>query len=497
MAFRGVRRGSCVAACVLFLAVVGLMIPATTAVAEEPTALQAASAIEDALVGAIAQAEQSVVAIARVHRGEQESFSQLDLQQDRFGRQISNSHARPGEPEFIPNEYATGVVVGAKGLILTAYHVLREQSDYYVTTPDRKVRRGQPVGADPRSDLAVLSIAAEDLKPIKLGDATKLKKGQIVIALGNPYAIARDGLASASWGIVSNLSRKDGPTFRDRESPGAKLSLHQYGTLIQTDAKLNLGTSGGALVNLKGEMVGLTVSLAAAVGYEQSAGFALPVDETFRRALETLKQGREVEYGFLGVTLEGLTFQDLDRGRHGVRVTIVLQGTPADRAGLMQGDVITHVGNQEIFDADQLMLSIGKLAVDSSVTLMVDREGVGTRVVTVPELSKFGVSGKKIVTNPPPAWRGIRVDYATAVRDFLLRHFDPHGSVVITEVEENSPAWNEGLRPDMTISHVAGRPVKTPREFREAIRGKDGPVDLRLNLPPNERPVRTIPPEAG
>ena len=95
--------------------------------------------------------------------------------------------------------------------------------------------------------------------PIKFGDATKLKKGQIVIALGNPYAIARDGQASASWGIVANLTRKDGPWLPEAdERPGpARPTLHQYGTLIQTDARLNLGTSGGALLNLKGEMVGL------------------------------------------------------------------------------------------------------------------------------------------------------------------------------------------------------------------------------------------------
>src|SRR4029079_13356173 len=108
---------------------------------------------------------------------------------------------------------------------------------------------------------------------------------------------------SASWGIVSNLSRKDGPWPPERDDrPGpTRVTLHQLGTLIQTDARLNLGTSGGALVNLKGEMVGLTISLAATLCYEQAAGFAIPVDETFLRVVEALKQGNEVEYGFLGI----------------------------------------------------------------------------------------------------------------------------------------------------------------------------------------------------
>ena len=207
---------------------------------------------------------------------------------------------QPTDPSFIPSEYGSGVVVDRRGLILTAYHVLGEDSDYYVTTPDRKVYRAWVKGADPRSDLAVLSIDAAGLVPIALGDATTLRKGQFVITLGNPYAIARDGQASAGWGIVANLARKAPPSPEDSE-PSAQRTLHHFGTLIQTDAKLNIGASGGPLLNLKGEMVGLCVALAALAGYETSAGYAIPVDATFRRVLDTLKQGREVEYGFLGI----------------------------------------------------------------------------------------------------------------------------------------------------------------------------------------------------
>ena len=207
------------------------------------------------------------------------------------------SPPQPTDPDFIPNEYGAGVVVDRGGLILTAYQVLGEESDYYVTTADHKIYKATVKGADPRSDLAVLSIEATDLTPIALGNAAELKKGQIVISLGNPYAVARDGQASAAWGIVSNLGRK-APATPSESDPSGRPTLHHYGTLIQTDAKLNLGTSGGPLLNLKGEMVGLGVVLAAAAGYEAAGGYAIPVDETFRRALETLKQGREVRVRF-------------------------------------------------------------------------------------------------------------------------------------------------------------------------------------------------------
>ncbi len=116
------------------------------------------------------------------------------------------------------------------------------------------------------------------MTPIALGNAAELKKGQIVISLGNPYAVARDGQASAAWGIVSNLGRK-APATPSESDPSGRPTLHHYGTLIQTDAKLNLGTSGGPLLNLKGEMVGLSVVLAAAAGYEAAGGYAIPVDD--------------------------------------------------------------------------------------------------------------------------------------------------------------------------------------------------------------------------
>jgi S1-C subfamily serine protease len=457
--------------------------------------VQGIAALEEATVTAIAQAERSVVAIARVRRRENQP---IDFSVSQLGRMQITEQASPGTPEFIPNEYATGVVVGAEGDILTAHHVLQEDCDYWVTTPERKTPyKARIKGADPRSDLAVLQIDATGLVPIKFGDARTLKRGQFVIALGNPYAIARDGQASASLGIISNLTRKDGPAPETRAQTG-KQALFQYGTLIQTDARLNLGTSGGALVNRKGEMVGLTVSLAAASGYEQSAGFAIPVDEAFLRAVKTLRQGGEVEYGFLGVAVGSLQPEERRKGRFGVRVTSVVSATPAKRVGLLEQDVITHVNGQEINDQDQFMLSVGKLPAESSAILRVERDE-RPLVIVVDELSKYYVAGNKIVTNPRPAWRGLRVDYVTASRNFhnwtLSGQVDPQGSVLITEVEEYSPAWKQGLRVDMMISHVAGTRVASPRQFLDRVSGQDGPVKVRLNVRADDRPEREIPPD--
>ena len=486
------------------IAVLVLLGPAAASVfSQEISGRAAAAAIENVLVEAIAGAEKSVVAIARVRKDRPGETFTFEPRPDAFGRTtITTTAPEPTDPDFIPNEYGTGVVVGRRGVILTAYHVLGEDSDYYVRTHDRKVYRAWIKAADPRSDLAVLAVsatntAAMDLLPIELGDAASLKKGRIVIALGNPYAIARDGQPSAAWGIVANLARKAPPEPDEIDSSG-KRTLHHFGTLIQTDAKLNLGTSGGPLLDLDGRMVGLCVSLAASAGYETSAGYAIPVDKTFRRVVDTLKTGREVEYGFLGIQPANLRPQEMLTGMQGIRVDRVVSGTPAARpGGLKIDDVITAVDGRPIHEADSLVLEMGRLPVESVARLSVIRDG-RRRTLDV-TLAKYPVRGRKVVTTPSAAWRGMRIDYPTAVIDADGR---PRGrmvyyddGVIVTDVQQGTAAWEAGLRRGMRISRVGRTPVRTPNQFRAAVAGRQSSVQLRL-ADDDENPVRTVAPES-
>ena len=189
--------------------------------------------------------------MARVRREKPGETFPFDTRPDPFGRRPTPlAPPQPTDPDFIPNEYGTGVVVGP-GLILTVGSLLGDESDYYVTTAEHKVYKATVKAADPRSDLAVLAIDAVNLPPIAFGNADDVKRGQIVISLGNPWAIARDGQPSASWGIVANLHRK-APASPSEADPTGRPTLHHYGTLIQTDARLNLGTSGGPLLESQG-----------------------------------------------------------------------------------------------------------------------------------------------------------------------------------------------------------------------------------------------------
>jgi serine protease Do len=311
---------------------------------------------------------------------------------------------------------------------VTTYHTLGDpaKNDYYVWVRRKPykvvaVERAEKVMAgDPWTDLAVLRIKAQNLIPMRLGDAEKLKKGMIVIGLGNPYAIARDGEVSATWGIVANLRRQAAPRPKTLPNQTARETLHHFGTLIQTDAKLNLGTSGGALINLRGEMIGLLTSQAALYGYEKSAGYAIPVDTMFRRTLKTLKAGKKVQVGFLGVAPEDLALAWRREGHVGALIEHVVAGTPAARAGLLGGDIITHVNQQAVENRSELFRELGQLPVRANVALRVERGTTlrrpGRSLTLRAVLSKKYVEGSRpaYAQERDPVWRGLQVDYGTA-----------------------------------------------------------------------------------
>jgi serine protease Do len=460
----------------LLLAADGSAVPRVAA--QEPAPPDAAAALEDSLITAIEMAEPSVVAIARVRRGEAG---------DSIEESFPGAPPSATDPNFIPNEYASGVVISADGMILTTYHVLGDpdQNDYYVwinRVPHKAIRVEKALAGDPWMDLAVLKIDAENLQPIRFGDAKDLRKGQFVIALGNPFAIARDGQASASWGIISNLSRKAAPQSPQADPAAGRETLHHYGTLIQTDAKLNVGASGGALVNRRGEMVGLLTALTAGPLYEAAAGFAIPVDEHFKKTVETLKSGRRADYGFLGVLPGSLTRDERARGDRGAIIRDVVAGTPADRAELRRGDVVLAVNNRPVYDDNDLIRQVSALPPEATVELTVKRN---TQLLT----RRVVLSKKAMLTSRPPfaqiaepSWRGAQVEYATAMPSFYQqsRLLDPRGCIGVLEVERDSSAWNAGLRPGDYVAQVGRTRVQTPAEFFTAVENLPGEVSLQV-----------------
>lgn len=472
--------------------------------AQDAATSAALAALEKAVTETIAKAEGSVVALARVRTDGRDLGAELfDVEGGRFGIPDSRSLTEPTSPDFTPQEYGTGVVVDASGMIVTAYHVLGDvaKNEYYVWS-QRVPYKATVLAADPWLDIAVLKVDGAKLEPITFGDAKTLKKGQFVIALGNPYAIAKDGKASAKWGIVSNLERPAPPAKPRQRNPSGRETLHHYGSLIETDAVLPRGTSGGALVNLEGELVGLTTSYAARNDVEVAGGLVIPVDQAFKDALDKLKTGRKAEFGFLGVRTRPPGEQELRPTRAGAFVDGVVPGTPAAEVDLTEHDLITHVDGQEVTDANHLIMLLSRMPAEKEVRLTVERSDFDRpgkpRVLhrTVTLSKKYMDTLRPIyATVFDPPWRGLSMDYATATPSFTEKpgYLDPDGCLGVLDVELNSAAWKAGLRGGMFISHVGDTRVSTPAQFAAAVEGKTATVKLRLTEAVNGSNVVSVP----
>jgi S1-C subfamily serine protease len=468
--------------------------------------------IERAFQAVIARAEPSVACVL-VYR-------------DR-GPVADDSARKPPEQSDlarVPDYYGSGVVIDPAGLILTNYHVVRDANRIYVRLPGRKDKDGTEgpprtalatvYAADNRSDLAVLKMpaAAKPFAALELGRGEDLRKGSLVLALGHPYAAGfRDGSPSASSGIVSNLRRR--PPGSPNELERTSKTLQQYGTLVQTDARLQLGCSGGALLDLDGRLVGLTTAQAALTGVDMPGGFAQPLDVNLRRIIEVLKEGKEVEYGFLGVSADPEHNQPREGG--GVMLNTIVPNSPAAKAGLNRGDVILKVGGQPVREHDDLFLHLGAALAGRQTELLVVQpwNGREPRAVSVvlakspvsgaarlesvtvqpdgrPVFAKYPVTDFGKATNRPVPVHGLRVDYTSVIARQQLGEPIPEG-VVVREVMPGSPAKAKGLQDYVdVITEVNGKPVKTPAEFyNEARRAAEAGEAVRLTL---RNPPRTV-----
>jgi serine protease Do len=494
--------------------------------AQEPPGLQAALALERVFTETIAQAEPSVVSIARYKPFQPAAgLGRLDPLRPQGVRQLpAKNTTNPSNPDFLPNDFGAGILIASptnanRRLVLTNYHVVRGgtiagtadgQAEYrlHIRFANRRGCAARIVAGDPRSDLAVLEfderelgVPMQQLKPMPLQAVEQFRKGQFVLALGNPYAIARDGSPSASWGIISNIARRPAPIgpLNDDETL-KKETIHHFGTLLQVDTRLNLGTSGGPLLDLRGRLIGIATSLAALDGYEKSAGYAIPLDAATLRIIDSLARGLEVEYGFLGIAPRDLTANDIKRFSRpfnqptAALAMSVFANSPASRGvgtngGLRDGDVILSVKGpgmekeQLVLGRSELIREVGLLGPGTTIRLRIWREAARRELTISVNLGKWPVAdadGIVATTARVPAWRGLTVDYSTGRRKHLQYPFRYHRAVVVAQVASESRSEAAELRSGDFITHVDTTPVSTPAEFQQAIRGKKGDVSLRV-----------------
>jgi serine protease Do len=406
----------------------------------------------------------------RIHQWEM-PFKRAPSLRQFFG----NSHpGRRGMPELRTPEskgLGSGVIVSPEGYILTNNHVIDGADVIHVSLTGRKKQyRAEVVGKDPKTDIAVLKINAEDLPHIILADSDQTRVGDIVLAVGNPFGIGQ----TVTMGMVSAMGRS------------ASLGM-EYEDFIQTDAAINPGNSGGALVDAEGRLIGINTAILSRSGGNNGIGFAVPVNLA-RNVMESLVENGEVIRGYLGVYIQNVTENlaemfDLEESS-GALVSQVIVNSPADRAGILSGDIIQKYNGKTIEGNRELQLKIAQTSPHDSIELTIIREGkiqtvkvdlaVKTDDQGIAQQSRTGRDSRDSLS-------GVTID------DLSLRFRRQFGTprnlegAVVVEVDRDSPAFAAGLRPGDVIQSI-NRQLVENAEDAVTISEKMGTPKILLKI---------------
>jgi len=447
--------------------------------AEKPT-LDVAKAVELAIERATDRVGPAVVNILVMREagagfmGMDDPEGGMDNLPDEL-REFWERYRRAPHPPLRAQGNGSGVVISADGYILTSEHVVRDSSDIEVTLASRKRYRAKIVGADPRRDLAVIRIEASGLPAARLGDASALRRGQFVLALGSPFGFGRDGQASISFGIVSGTGRA---------IPGIGRELDRYyGNLIQTDAAVNPGNSGGPLANLDGEVVGVNAVISSQTGASDGVGFAVPITAQTRAIIERLKKGEEIVYGYVGIEIQEVGEEEAKSSGAepgtGAYVHRVMPDAPGAKAGVKEGDVVVAVGDTPVHDPNEVIQIVQATPVGEKVVLVVLRRGKRERLTV--EVGRRPVPQELAASRETGAWwRGMRIEPLTAELREQIGLKDADQGVFVREVRDGSAASKAGLIPGMVIDQVGEKKVASLKDFSAATAKVEGNCPVRI-----------------
>jgi serine protease Do len=391
-----------------------------------------------------------------------------------FGDQIPDDGRGRTQKEL---GFGSGVIVAPDGYILTANHVVADMDEIKVAIAnDKKEYTAKIVGTDPATDVAVLKIDAKDLPAITLADSDQLEVGDVVLAIGNPFGIARQAgqTASVTMGIVSATGRG-----------GLGINgANGYENFIQTDAAINEGNSGGALVDAEGRLIGINTAILSPSGGNDGIGFAVPIDMA-RSVMERLISGGKVTRGYLGVSPQDVT-PELAEGfnlpdENGALVGGVMENTPAEKAGIKSGDVIVEVAGKKISNANDLRLLVSQMAPGTKADVKLIRSGHEKNIaVIVAELpqpaqsqddQKISASDNQTVADALDGVKVVDLD-----RRWRMRLNIPAGlqGTLVSEVAQDSNADNAGLARGDVIIEVNRQPVQNAAAAVDLCRNAKG-----------------------
>ena len=375
-----------------------------------------------------------------------------------FRKFFGDQFRQQGKPrERKSASLGSGVIVSPDGYILTSNHVVKNADKIKVLLPDKREFVGRIIGSDPKTDLSVIKIDADNLSTLSFGNSDALRVGELVLAIGSPYGLNQ----TVTMGIVSAVGR-------------ANVGIAEYEDFIQTDAAINPGNSGGALVNVKGELVGINTAIFSTSGGYQGIGFAIPSNMA-KTVMESLIEKGKVIRGWLGVSIQAITPELARQFRlekdYGTLVADVVEGSPAEKAGLMRGDVIIEFNGKKVDEPYILRNIVADTPPGTEAEMKVIRDGkVESLTVTITEIPAKAEKTPTVFRN---ALKGVSVQDLTPDIYRQLNLPEKIRGVVITDVESESPAETR-LMPGDVILEINRRAISNIEDY-EAIASKIKP----------------------
>ncbi len=354
----------------------------------------------------------------------------------------------------------SGVIVDAeRGLVLTNNHVIANAIQITVTLRDGRQLEAEVIGTDPETDIAVIKIPAQGLSGLKTADSEKLRVGDFVVAIGNPFGLGQ----TVTSGIISALSRSG-------------LDIGGYEDFIQTDASINPGNSGGALVNLRGELVGINTAIFSRSGGNIGIGFAIPINLALQ-VTEQLVESGEVKRSYLGVSMQDINPALAEafglKSRQGAIISRIIEDSPAEKAGLQVGDIVLSSDGRRIKSAADLRNRIGLLPIGETTEFDVLRDGRQMKFTVTVEESRL--SG-----NAPRPYNELLTGVTVSDIEFGSPYYGRVEGVIVSGVDRGTPAWRSGLLVADIITSVNRLEVRNLDEFLAAVDNRQRPLVLRI-----------------
>jgi serine protease Do len=448
--------------------------PAITSSAGEVDFTQAAAAVTPA-----------VVYIRTTYTSTSKQSADQDRLQQLFGDMFGGGSQRQSAPQMASG---SGVIISPDGYIVTNNHVVAKADKIDITTNDHRRFTAKVIGTDPNTDLALIKIEATNLPIVKLGNSDDAKVGEWVLAVGNPFNLTSTvtaGIVSAKGRGIGIIGQSDGdddnsdenpfgPSRMRSKTPKARAGIESF---IQTDAAINPGNSGGALVNTRGELIGINSAIASHTGSYEGYGFAIPVNLA-KKVLNDIKKYGAVKRGMIGVSFADLSEVEPGSGlktdkTNGLYINSVLPGSGGEAAGLKAGDIITKVEGVTVYESSDLQERVGRLQPGDKINLTVLRDGSEKKFAVTLKAEAPAVPRTAVVSkSAAELYNKLGASFIPLSQGQKAK-FHVNGGVIVTQVRRGGMFDSEDIPTGTIITSLNDQPVYSVSDIDKAITNLD------------------------